>query len=140
MDLQIKNRCTLVTGSTSGIGTAIARVLAREGAKVIVHGRDESRAKQVCEEITSSGGTAAFAVGDLKTDEGATQVFKTAEEHFGQIDILVNNAGTYAANAWHQTTPDSWREFYEADVLSVVRMVQAHATWTAAQERTSGHH
>ena len=98
MDLQFKEHCALVTGSTSGIGMAIARVLAREGANVVVHGRDEGRAQQVSDAIRSSGGTAACALGDLTTDAGAAHVFKVAEQRFGSIDILINNAGTYGEN------------------------------------------
>ena len=110
MDLQLKDRCALVTGSTSGIGTAIASELAREGASVVVHGRDDQgRASKVSENIRSSGGKASFAIGDLKTDDGAIQVFKTAEKSFDKVDILVNNAGTYGENSWFQSTPDSWR-------------------------------
>jgi 3-oxoacyl-[acyl-carrier protein] reductase len=93
-----------------------------EGVKVIVHGRDENGAAKVCEEIRGSGGEAAFACGDLKTDDGAAQVFRMAVEQFGRIDILINNAGVYVPHDWFQTTPYSWRESFEIDVLSAVRM------------------
>lgn len=125
MNLELTDRRALVTGSTSGIGAAIARTLAAEGAAVVVHGRHEGRAREVVETIVSAGGRACSVVGDLRTDESAAQVFRAAEQCFGTIDVLVNNAGTYAERSWFDTTAETWKENYEADVLSVVRLVLA---------------
>lgn len=127
MDLDLKNRTALVTGSSAGIGVAIAEALAREGARVIVHGRDAQRTAAVAEDLRGMGAESVGVVGDLATDDGAAYVFAQAAAAFGGIDILVNNAGSYAALSWLDTTPDSWREFYEADVISVVRLVKAIA-------------
>ncbi|MGW2945325.1 SDR family NAD(P)-dependent oxidoreductase, partial [Streptomyces sp. NPDC001226] len=70
MDVNLKGRRALVTGSSSGLGEAIARLLAAEGADVVVHGRDEARTRKVAEEV----GAVAVAIGDLTTDEGADAV------------------------------------------------------------------
>jgi 3-oxoacyl-[acyl-carrier protein] reductase len=125
MDLELASRSALVTGSSAGIGAAIARLLAREGARVIVHGRDQTRVEAVACEIRKGGAEAAGVTGDLATNEGAAAVFRQATAAFGGVDILVNNAGSYAAASWFDTSPESWRGFYEADVISAVRLVQA---------------
>src|SRR5258707_12241814 len=79
----------LVTGATSGLGRAIAIQLARDGADVIVHGRDATRGAQTVEEIQSQGGSARFVAADLAA---AASIARFAKE-VGDIDILANNAG-----------------------------------------------
>ena len=83
MDLQLEGKRALVTGSSSGIGEAIAMALAKEGASVVVHGRRENEAVRVAKAITDSGASAAVALGDLATDEEAGHVAKTAMAAFG---------------------------------------------------------
>lgn len=123
MDLQLNGKRALVTGSTSGIGEQIARTLAAEGANVVVHGRRESEAYRVVEEITAAGGTAVAAVGDLASDQETTKVVKSSLAAFGGIDILINNAGTFPMKPWLLTTAAEWLELYNANVVSVVRLV-----------------
>jgi NAD(P)-dependent dehydrogenase (short-subunit alcohol dehydrogenase family) len=95
MDLQLSGKRALVTGSTSGLGEEIAKVLAAEGAAVVVHGRDEARAEAVAKCIRAAGGHADLAIGDLTTDEGADAVAAAVD---GPIDVLVNNMGIYNVN------------------------------------------
>jgi 3-oxoacyl-[acyl-carrier protein] reductase len=123
MDLKLQQKCALVTGSTSGIGGAIAKTLAEEGVKVVVHGRREAKAKRVVEEITKAGGTAAFTIGDIATDAGADQVAEAAIQAFGGIDVLVNNAGTYPAKGWFVESPEDWNDVYNINVATMVRMI-----------------
>lgn len=118
MDLKISGKRALVTGSTSGIGEAIAKTLAVEGVAVVVHGRRESEAKRVVADIAAAGGTASYALGDLSTDAGADAVAKAAHG----IDILVNNAGIYLAKGWFEETADDWMAWYNSNVGSMVRM------------------
>src|SRR6516165_8310147 len=90
MDLQLKGRRVLVTGSSSGIGEAIAHMLAEEGAAVVVHGRNRERAEKVAAEI----GAAGVAIGELQSDEATTVVHAEAVAALGgNIEILINNAG-----------------------------------------------
>lgn len=127
MDLGIEGRRALVTGSTSGIGAATARMLAAEGVRVIVHGRNADRAEAVRAAIVAAGGTAAVALGDLATDAGAAAVMQTALGAFGGIDILINNLGQYEpfAPVWTDATPAQWAATYEANVIAAVRTIRA---------------
>ncbi len=114
MDLQLKGKTALVTGSTAGIGLAIAAVLAREGAEVIVNGRTQ---KRVDEAIKSSGAAHGIAA-DLGTEAGARAVI----ERFPAVDILVNNLGIFEPKPFEQISDDDWRRFFEVNVMSGVRL------------------
>jgi NAD(P)-dependent dehydrogenase (short-subunit alcohol dehydrogenase family) len=87
----LQGSTALVTGATSGIGKAIAQTLARQGAAVVLHGRDQARGEALVKEITAEGGIARFVAADL-TDAGST--LRLADQA-GDVDILVSNAGLY---------------------------------------------
>lgn len=123
MDLGLLGKRALVTGSTAGIGEAIARTLAVEGAKVVIHGRREAEARRVCESIASCGGEAAVALGDLSVESTADNVAAAAESAFGGIDILINNAGGCPAKPWFGQSGEDWNGVYNANVASMVRMI-----------------
>jgi 3-oxoacyl-[acyl-carrier protein] reductase len=123
MDLGLAGKRALITGSTSGIGEAIAKTLAREGVKVVVHGRRESEAKRVAAEIVSAGGEASVAIGDLADEKAADAVARAALEAFGGIDILINNAGVYPALGWFVEGADDWNALYNTNVASMVRLI-----------------
>ena len=123
MDLKLIGKRALVTGSSSGLGEAIVKMLAAEGAAVIVHGRNEHRANQVADDIRKLGGTAEIAIGDLSTDEGADAVAMAALKG-GSIDILVNNAGMTSHKSWADATTGDWAEMYNNNVISYIRMIQ----------------
>jgi 3-oxoacyl-[acyl-carrier protein] reductase len=124
MDLNLKGKRALVTGSSAGIGAEIARVLAAEGASVVVHGRNAERANTFAAEIRAAGGAVAVALGDLTDDGEAEQVAREAERAFGGVDILVNNAGSYPITSWWNTPADVWLETYNSDVVAGVRLVK----------------
>ncbi len=136
MDLQLSNKRALVTGSSSGIGEAIAKTLAAEGVSVVVHGRRAVEAQRVAADITQGGGKAAVTVGDLGSDDEAAKVVEAARAAFGGIDILVNNAGAFPMKPWLETTAAEWNDLYNANVGSVVRLVTALVP--AMQERKWG--
>ncbi len=123
MDLRLAGKRALVTGSSSGIGEAIVKLLAAEGVAVVVHGRDESRANAVAEAIRAEGGSAEVALGDLTTDAGADAVAAAALEG-GPINILVNNAGVINYLSWTEMTAADWTQTYNTNVISAVRMIQ----------------
>jgi len=122
MDLKFKTKRVLVTGSSAGLGEAIARLMAAEGAEVVVHGRNKERAATVARSINDTGGRAIYVLGDLSTDEGADAVANGALAG-GPVDILVNNAGAYTPRPWLQVSVDDWRDSYNVNVLAYVRMI-----------------
>ena len=87
--MRVKNKVILVTGSTTGIGEAIARLAVREGAQVMVHGLEEELAKQICHDL---GDAAAYAIADIGAPENCAKVVQATVERFGRIDVVVNNA------------------------------------------------
>jgi len=124
VDLQLTGRRALVTGSSSGIGEAIARMLAQEGAKVVVHGRNRERAEKVASEIKAAG----VAIGDLGTEEGAAAVHAEARAALGgNIEILINNAGGSSTGNTSKPPLDIKVEDYlsnfHANTLGAVRLV-----------------
>jgi 3-oxoacyl-[acyl-carrier protein] reductase len=123
MDLKLKGKRALVTGSSSGLGKAIAKMLAHEGAAVVIHGRDEARASAVAREIRDQGGRASVVLGDLSCDAGADAVASGALKD-GQVDVLVNNAGAYHHLGWMETDAKVWTETYQVNVISAVRLIQ----------------
>jgi 3-oxoacyl-[acyl-carrier protein] reductase len=123
MDLHLSGKRALVTGSSKGIGETIARVLAREGAIVIVHGRDLEQTERVVSSIIAHGGQAHAVVGDLQQDEAVERLVAKAEMLVGTIDILVNNAGgSGAKDSWKNTEPAAWASSYDRNVLAAVRI------------------
>jgi 3-oxoacyl-[acyl-carrier protein] reductase len=120
MDMGLTGRTALVTGSSRGLGRAIAEMLAAEGAAVVVHGRDKERAHVVAASIRATGGDARVAIGDLATDAGADAV----ADDTGDVDILVNNAGYYDSVSWSTVTAQMWAQIYQGNVVSGVRMIE----------------
>lgn len=124
MDLKLDGKRALVTGSSSGIGSAIAKTLAAEGASVVVHGRNQDRVSQVVEAITDEDGDAIGVTADLADADVTESLAEQATVEFGGIDILVNNAGIYPNHDWWNTPPEEWSHLYTVNVLSAVRLIQ----------------
>lgn len=124
MELYLKNKKALVTGSSSGIGEGIAKCLAKEGAVVMVHGRKREELQRVVKDITSAGGEAHYVEGDLTNDADVRKIRDITLTTFNQLDILVNNAGIFPNEGW-QSTPEQWLEIFDVNVISMVRMIQA---------------
>ncbi|MFJ5486122.1 SDR family NAD(P)-dependent oxidoreductase [Hansschlegelia beijingensis] len=124
MDLQLGGRTALVTGSSKGIGEAIARTLAREGAVVVVHGRDAAQTRRAAENIVEGGGRAHAVLGDLTEEMAVESVVREAENLAGPIGILVNNAGGSSPGRedWSNTRSDSWASTFDRNVLAALRV------------------
>ena len=119
MDLQLQNKRSLVSGSTAGIGFAIAEALAREGASVIINGRSQQSVDGAIDKLRSKvdGKLTGFA-GDLAREDVAD---KLARKH-PDIDILVNSLGIFEPVPFEQIPDEDWRRFFEVNVLSGVRL------------------
>jgi len=123
MDLELTGKRALVSGSTLGIGRAIAESLAREGAEVIVNGRNADRVAQAVEELSAIG-TASGLAADLSTAGGADALASFATGN-GPVDILVNNAGMFTVNEFFDITDADWQAMFDLNVMSAVRLSRA---------------
>jgi 3-oxoacyl-[acyl-carrier protein] reductase len=121
----------LITGSSSGIGAATARLFAKEDAAVFVHGRNIERTEAVAAELQKDGAKSAWATADLRDGAETDALIEAARGAFGEIDILVNNAGGETAGngtgEWFAVTPEEFISTYNANVVSAVRMINAFA-------------
>jgi NAD(P)-dependent dehydrogenase (short-subunit alcohol dehydrogenase family) len=122
MDLQLKGKLALVSGSTAGIGLAIATALAREGARVIVNGRSQSSVDKAVDALKSTGGDVAGFAGDLSLAAPAEEL----AEKFPAVDILVNNLGIFEPKPFEEIPDDDWRRFFEINVLSGIRLARLY--------------
>jgi NAD(P)-dependent dehydrogenase (short-subunit alcohol dehydrogenase family) len=124
VDLKLNGKTALVTGSSRGIGEAIVSKLALEKAVVIVHGRDEAKAKKVADGIIALGGRAHFVVGDLTHEDEVQQLIETAEKLAGPIDIVINNAGGSGGvkESWGDAQSSTWASAYDRNVLAALRV------------------
>ena len=123
MDLQLKKKIALVTGSTAGIGNAIATSLAREGASVIVSGRkQESVDAAVAKLKTETGGEAWGFAGDLSLASAAEELLRAHPT----VDILVNNLGIFEVRAFADITDADWQRFFDVNVLSGARLARLY--------------
>jgi NAD(P)-dependent dehydrogenase (short-subunit alcohol dehydrogenase family) len=123
MDLHLKGKTALVTGSTAGIGLEIARKLAAEGADVIITGREQTKLDQAIDAVRRpGGGTVRAVVTDAATAEGAAALLKAAPD----VDVLVNNLGIYEIKPFGEITDDDWRRYFEINVLSGARLARQY--------------
>ncbi|HEX3625598.1 MAG TPA: SDR family oxidoreductase [Verrucomicrobiae bacterium] len=124
MDLQLTNKLALISGSTKGIGLAIATGLAREGARVIINGRTEKSVSDAVAKIRESTPNAKLESfpGDLSNAAVTEKLVK----QFPDVEILVNNLGIFEPRPFEQIPDDDWRRFFEVNVLSGVRLSRAY--------------
>jgi NAD(P)-dependent dehydrogenase (short-subunit alcohol dehydrogenase family) len=120
VDLKLGGKSAVVSGSTKGIGFAIARQLAAEGARVTINGRTEDAVKAVVSKIKStvSGAKVDGFAGDLSTAEAAQKLLKQLPD----VDILVNNLGIFEPKPFSEIADEDWRRFFEVNVISGVRL------------------
>jgi NAD(P)-dependent dehydrogenase (short-subunit alcohol dehydrogenase family) len=119
MNLQLENKTALVTGSTKGIGFAIARLLAAEDANIIVNGRSADSARAAAEKI---GQRARGVAADVSTAAGCAELIGQVPS----VDILVNNAGIFEPKPFVEIPDADWERFYQVNVMSGVRLTRAY--------------
>jgi NAD(P)-dependent dehydrogenase (short-subunit alcohol dehydrogenase family) len=124
MDLKIKNKTALVTGSTAGIGYAIAKALANEDATVIVNGRKTERVNHAVENLKKETGNVNITgiAADFADKLQIAQLISKLPE----VDILINNVGIFEPKAFNDITDEDWFKFYEVNVLSGIRLSRAY--------------
>jgi NAD(P)-dependent dehydrogenase (short-subunit alcohol dehydrogenase family) len=124
MKIDLAGKTALVTGSSAGIGAAIAQGLASAGARVAVNGRTAATVDSTIERILEAVPGAEFvaAVADVSTDEGAATVLELLPE----VDVLVDNLGIFGAKPALEIDDDEWRRYFEVNVLTAVRLTRAY--------------
>lgn len=121
MDLGLRDRVCVVTGSTGGIGLTSAKLLAEEGARVVVTGRDSGRV----EAARASAGAALGVVSDLAAPDGAELLIREARQALGPIDCLVNNVGLAYQASFEELSDAQWDAMWQLNVMSFVRAIRA---------------
>lgn len=124
MDLQIKDKVALVTGSTAGIGYAIAKSLAAEGAEVIINGRGQERIDAAVAKIKADTGNQN--VRGIAADFADVQQIDNLLKQLPEVDILVNNVGIFDPKEFVKIPDEEWFKFFEVNVLSGVRLARGY--------------
>jgi len=124
MNLELENKKALVSGSTAGIGLAIASRLAREGAEVWVNGRSQERVDEAIAAIKKEAGDARLhgVAADLGTAKGCAEVVR----QLPQVDVLVNNVGIFEPKPFERISDEEWEKFFAVNVLSGVRLSRGY--------------
>jgi NAD(P)-dependent dehydrogenase (short-subunit alcohol dehydrogenase family) len=115
MDLELRDRVCIVTGSTGGIGLEVARLLAAEGAPVVTTGRRSA----------PGVGETLHVVADLGSADEADRLVLEVEQTLGRVDVLVNNVGAAYQRSFEEVTDEQWDELWQLNVMSYVRMIRA---------------
>lgn len=122
--MMLPGKVALVTGSTRGIGRAIAVRFAREGAKVVVNGRDEDLGAQCVDAIRREGGQAIFVAADVGCRDEVVKAFATARAAFGEVEVLVNNAAVFQIVPFRQMSEAQWDGIFQTNLKGVFHCCQ----------------
>ena len=134
MDLGLKGKLALVSGSTAGIGYAIVEALVKEGAKVIVNGRTAQSVDAAVAKLNGiAAGSALPFTADLSTPDAAQQVAR----RFPDVEIVVNNLGIFEPQAFEEITDEEWLRFFNINVLSGIRLARLYLP-SMKEKRTGG--
>ena len=124
MAKKLQDKVAIVTGSTSGMGAAIAALFAAEGARVIVNGRNEASGEKVVAGIVKAGGSATYVQSDVSEEEGNSILVEEALKHFKGIDIVVANAGFLGLGSITTVSPDTWRKTIDINLNSIFYLLR----------------
>jgi NAD(P)-dependent dehydrogenase (short-subunit alcohol dehydrogenase family) len=124
MDLKLNDKTALVTGSTAGIGYAIAKALANEGTKVYVNGRNQTKVDEVVKKLIAETGN--NKINGIAADFSNIHQIETLITQLPEVDILVNNVGIFEPKPFKEITDADWLKFFEVNVLSGVRLSRAY--------------
>ena len=121
---RLEGKVAIVTGSTSGMGRATAVLYAREGAKVVVTGRNEERAKAVVDQIKGEGNEAMYVIVDTSKVEDAKILVDKTVASYGTVDVLFNNAGTLSLSSLQNVSLEEWNQVMNVNVTSSLYLTQ----------------
>lgn len=122
--MKLKDKVAIITGSTSGMGRATAELFAKEGAKVVISGRNEQRAKEAVAKIKAQGFEAMYILTDTAKTEDLKIVFDKTIETYGTVDILVNNAGALSLSPLSTLDLDEWQRLFDINVTAALYLTQ----------------
>jgi NAD(P)-dependent dehydrogenase (short-subunit alcohol dehydrogenase family) len=114
--MKLEGKVALITGGNSGIGSATAELFAKEGAAVVITGRNQERGEQVAQSIRDAGGEAMFIRSDVRSADDCRQAVEQTLERFGQIDVLFNNAGIFYPKTVPEMTVEEWDETIDSSL------------------------
>ena len=121
---KLDGKVAIVTGATSGMGRDSAKLFAAEGAKVVVCGRNEERAKAVVDDIKAAGGEAIYVIVDMANLDEVPKIFDATMEEYGTVDVLFNNAGVLSMSPLMDVTLDEWTKVFNVNVTSALILTQ----------------
>jgi 3-oxoacyl-[acyl-carrier protein] reductase len=125
---KLKNKVAVVTGASKGIGAAIAKALAAEGASVVVnYSSSKEGADRVVADIAAKGGKAVAVQGDVSKAKDVDRIFAETKKQFGALDVLVNNAGIYEFSPIGEATEDTFHRLFNTNVLGLLLASQQAA-------------
>lgn len=133
--MQLENKSTIVTGGASGVGRAIARRYAREGAKVVVADINEQGVDETIRAISSDGGRAEAFVVDVSNPEQVNAMIGSARERHGGLDVIVNSAAIARVQSFLDITLENWNELLAINLTGVFLCAQAAARFMKEQDR-----
>jgi NAD(P)-dependent dehydrogenase (short-subunit alcohol dehydrogenase family) len=133
---RLNGRAAIITGATSGMGRATARLFAREGASIVASGRDAGRGRALVDEIRAGGGQVEFVPGDVSLPETNERLVETAVQTFGGVDAIVCFAGMLGLGSITGVTAETWRQTFAVNLDAVFYLL--HAALPAMQARGGG--
>ena len=125
---KLQDKIAIVTGSTSGMGAAIARLFAANGGKVVLNGRNEERGKSVIAEIKEENGAAVFVKSDISSKVGNEILVHEAIKYFGGVDIVVANAGFLGLGSITEVSSETWHNTIDTNLNSIFYLLREPVT------------
>ncbi|UUZ90971.1 SDR family oxidoreductase [Paenibacillus sp. P25] len=135
--VNVEGKVVILTGASSGIGEAAAKMLAGHGAKVVLAARREERLRELQSAIEGQGGTAVYQVTDVASQQAMEELARLTLDRFGQIDVLVNNAGIMPLSFLHEKKVEEWDRMIDINIKGVLYGIGA--VLPHMRERKQGH-
>lgn len=131
----VENKVVIITGASSGIGEATAKLLAKQGARLVLAARREDRLQTLQKEIEGLGGKAVYQVTDVTDSAQVEELAKLAQDTFGSVDVLVNNAGLMPLSKLNKNKQDEWNTMVDVNIKGVLYGIGAVLPYMRKQQR-----